>query len=181
MAGRPPRCDISWRSVISPLPAAANSRHRRVEVQEAELHDPQHAGGGDRLADREEVDQRVGGPRAGAGAIGPAAPKIGHLAAADEDRHRRADLAVLREIGGERLAHRREARIALAPDWDGRLVAHADSLVCYPAARGKRLLPGGAASDERERRGLTRARPSGSARAMSKDGVAGEVVAVCRS
>ena len=92
------------------------TRDRRVEIDLCALDQAERHDGAQRLADREEVDQRVAPPGRTARPVAMAAPEIGDHAAADRERDRSTRLAAAGEILRERLAQAREAGIAEAVD-----------------------------------------------------------------
>src|SRR5262249_50209464 len=61
-----------------------------------------------------DVDDGVAGPSARPRGVGMSRPQVHHRSAVDRDRYCRADLAVVREVFGERLPHAPEAGIAYA-------------------------------------------------------------------
>ena len=67
---------------------------------------------------------------------------IDHPAPAHMDAHRRADIAALGEVAGERLAHGREPRIARALDGDRSGVTHGRGSNSCGGDRRREGLPG---------------------------------------
>src|SRR5207247_10438757 len=114
----PVREDLAERDVLlaggaelGPVPS-----DRCVEVDEAALDQPVRADGAERLADREEVDERLLPPRAAAPGVRPATPQVDHDPAADRDRDRRPYLAPPDAVGRQGVPDGGEPAIADALD-----------------------------------------------------------------
>ena len=110
IAGTPARWHRSCADGRPCCPASSSGQYRvgrRVEVDRAGRRRAGAPPGRRAACRRSSVDQRVLGPRPGAGLVGPAAPQVDDDAAVHDDGATGAQLTPL-GVGGERLPHRFE-------------------------------------------------------------------------
>ena len=111
------------------------ARDRRVGVELAPVGQHQRAQRGHGLGGRPDVGDRVALPRRRAFGVDGAAPEVDHRLAVDVQRDARAEL-LLRQLLGQRVAHRRKARIARP-----RYLGHRSLLeLAYRSLRARRIL-----------------------------------------
>jgi hypothetical protein len=105
------------------------SRDGRAQVDQTALDQSKGAYGCERLADREDIDERIARPWLRLRAIRPSAPEIDDHAATDRHADSGARLAAVREISKKRVPHLPEARVAIAQKRDRGCNTHAAARV----------------------------------------------------
>jgi hypothetical protein len=99
--------------------------HRRVQVELPGLHQVQGAHRRERLADRVELDQAVGLPRAAVPAVGVTTPQVDHRPAVAPRRERRTGARLPGQDTGEALTYRGKPGVGVTPNVYAAIMASA--------------------------------------------------------